>query len=173
MFEQLDRWVIWFDFVSSEMMSSADGKSSEDIAKAILERDGIAANDAAALKERTRQVSQYLGNLSRWGLVSGKIVSLKKENSFFSFPVQLASLLPSGEKLARLPNWRKRAFFARKIIINHKAFKAIQPSIAVAGSIVTVLKMIFLWNDHHVIIAASIGAFLTFFIKILRSTHAS
>lgn len=188
--KEVDAWTIWFRAVGSELANAPAGLTSQEVARLTMPAQGLNSEDAASLKAQSLRMGKLLADFSTWGLVSGSVV--KREEAVPEVqsspsaagggicqipkipapPVQVAILQKRGERLLRAPKWRQQLFFAGRLVADFKFWKPLQLALSVAGGLVTVLKMVLLWESQHVVIVAGLGGALAFVLQFVRARGA-
>lgn len=195
--QRVSAWVIWFRLIGAELEKAPAGLTTQELARTVAPARGVDQNDRDALKKEAKSIGGFLQGLSQWGLVSGEFVErplpdqsaepvLQEEPRQPSArpsrivrppritppPVQVAKLRKKGERLLRSPGWRQHLFFAGRLVADFKIWKPLQTALAVSGGLVTVLKMILLWQSHHTAIVAGASGALVFVIQWMRGRDA-
>ena len=195
--QRVGAWVIWFRLIGAELEKVPAGLTTQELARAVAPARGLDLNDRDGLKEEARALANFLQGLSQWGLVSGEIVERPLSGQpaepvpqeeprqpssglsgvvltprFTSVPAQVAKLRKKGGRLLRSPGWRQHLFFAGRMVADFKIWKPLQTALAVSGALVTVLKMVLLWQSQHTAIVAGASGALVFVIRWMRGRDA-
>lgn len=195
--QRVSAWVVWFRLIGSELEKTPAGLTSQELALAVAPARGLDSNDGDALKREAKAIGRLLQSLSQWRLISGEIVerslveqpaeaTLREEPSppparssrivrpprITALPAQVAKLRRRGERLLTSPGWQQHLFFAGRIIADFRVWKPLQTALAVSGALVTVLKMILLWQSHHTAIVAGASGALVFVVQWMRGRDA-
>lgn len=191
--KQVHAWTVWFRLIGTELRTHPEGLTSKEVAVAALKARDLNAEVGELLNAETETTRRLLGDYSRWGLVSGAIetrpvpgaaeraaeleeIAAKRGPSrvrapslILTVPAQVAKLSKRGERILASPKWRQQAFFAGRLIAQLKIWQPLKTAFAVAGALVTLLKMILLWQSHHVAIVAGVSGVLVFVLELVRA----
>lgn len=191
--KEVRAWVIWFRLVGDALVNSPSGLTSTQVAKVALQARTLATDDTQLLWTETQTMSRLLEDLSAWGLVSGNMAPPEPERALSPgpavdsspppsgvrrpqpppritpLPSYVAKLRPPGERLLKAAGWRQHLFFAHRLIAGAKIWKPLQTALAVSGGLVTLLKMVLLWQSNHTAIVAGLSGAAVFVVQLMRS----
>ena len=152
----------WFAFVGRALVSQGIPRSVEDLATTFCESGQMLEGRVATPDDRSEVVkglTQSLPAFEAAKLVTGQMEDRYTQHSRFYVPERVAELTPKGVRVLKLPAWRIELLFQRLLVglLVRQAWKPFAGAVAVAGTVVGVLKLFLFWRSEQAAIAGALA----------------